>query len=130
MRVSFSQQNINFHAIPISQWRCKTMNNKIKNITIASFEAKENGISGVIATTDEETRRLFADNLGALMGKMQKGAADAEPVEVTVTRVDDLSMWQFEKNTLSETGEATPVQTKRLYHIAESFIQTVSDLMN
>jgi len=93
----------------------------------ASFEAKEKGISGVIATTDEETRRLFADNLGMLAQKMQMDGQ--ETLDIRVAKVEDLSAWQFEKNTLSETGEATPVQTKRLYHIAESFIQTVSDLM-
>ena len=93
----------------------------------ASFEAKENGISGVIATTDEETRQYLAENLNHLIGRMQNG--NKEAIDVTVTRVDNLSAWQFEKNTLSEKGEATPVQTKRLYHIAESFIQTVSDLM-
>ena len=93
----------------------------------ASFEAKENGISGVIATTDEETRRMFADNLGMLAEKMQMDGQEA--LDIRVAKVEDLSAWQFEKNTLSETGEATPVQTKRLYHIAESFIQTVSDLM-
>ena len=93
----------------------------------ASFEAKENGISGVIATTDEETRKYLAENLNQLVGRMQEG--NEEAIDVTVTRVDNLSAWQFEKNTLSEQGEATSVQTKRLYHIAESFIQTVSDLM-
>ncbi len=93
----------------------------------ATFEAKENGVSGVIATTDEETRRFLAENLGMFVDKMGQESKDA--IEVTVTRVDDLSAWQFEKSTLSETGEASPVQTKRLYHIAESFIQTVADLM-
>ena len=93
----------------------------------ASFEAKENGISGVIATTDESTRQYLAENLNQLIGRMQDG--NDEAIDVTVTRVENLSAWQFEKNTLSEQGEATSVQTKRLYHIAESFIQTVSDLM-
>ncbi len=93
----------------------------------ASFEAKENGISGVIATTDEQTRQLFADNLDAFVEKMN--AQSQESIDVKVAYVENLSAWQFEKKTLSETGEATPVQTKRLYHIAESFIQTVSDLM-
>ena len=92
----------------------------------ASFEAKEEGISGVIATTDEETRRYLADNLNTLIAKMQQGSEDA--IDITVTQVDNLSAWQFEKSTLSEPGEATPVQTKRLYHIAESVIQTVSEL--
>ena len=93
----------------------------------ASFEAKENGVSGVIATTDEETRRLLADNLGLFVEKM--GREGNEAIDVKVAYVENLSAWQFEKNTLSEKGERTESQTKRLYHIAESFIQTVSDLM-
>lgn len=93
----------------------------------ASFEAKENSISGVIATTDEETKRLFTDNIEKLVEKMKQEGK--EPIDISVTKVNDLSAWQFEKNTLSETGEKSPVQTKRLYHIAESFIQTLSDLM-
>ena len=93
----------------------------------ASFEAKENGVSGVIATTSEETRKLLAENLGLFVEKMNQEGG--ELIDVKVTYVNDLSAWQLEKNTLPEQGEATPVQTKRLYHIAESFIQTVSDLM-
>lgn len=93
----------------------------------ASFEAKENGISGVIATTDEETKKLFEENLDILVQNMSN--EDKESMDITITKVDDLSAWQFEKNTLSEKGEKTPVQTKRLYHIAESFIQTIADLM-
>ena len=93
----------------------------------ASFEAKENGVSGIIATTDEQTRQLLAENIGLFVDKMNQGSSEA--IDVKIAYVDDLSAWQFEKNTLSERGEATPVQTKRLYHIAESFIQTVSELM-
>ena len=92
----------------------------------ASFEAKEDGISGVIATTDESTRQLLADNLGLLAEKINENGE--EPFDVKVAYVSDLSMWQFEKNTSSEAGEKSPVQTKRLYHIAESFIQTISEL--
>lgn len=93
----------------------------------ASFEAKEHGVSGVIATTDEETRKLFEDKLNVLKEKMSR--EEQETMDITVTRVNDLSAWQFEKNTLSEKGEENLVQTKRLYHIAESFIQTISELM-
>ena len=81
----------------------------------------------MIATTDEETRKLFADHLGMFVDKMNQDGQ--EPMDITVTKVEDLSAWQMEKNTLPEQGEKSPVQTKRLYHIAESFIQTVSDLM-
>lgn len=93
----------------------------------ASFEAKENGISGIIATTDEEMKKLFADNTEDIINRMKEEGKGE--VNITVTKVRDLSAWQFEKNTLPEKGEESEVQTKRLYHIAESFIQTVSDLM-
>ncbi len=93
----------------------------------ASFEAKENGISGVIATTDEDTKKLFEENIDLLLEHMNYEGK--ESMDITVTKVNDLSAWQFEKNTLSEKGEKSPVQTKRLYHIAESFIQTMADLM-
>ena len=91
----------------------------------ASFEAKENGISGVIAATDEQTKQMLEKNLELFVDKMNEN----EVVDIRVAYVEDLSAWQFEKKTLSEKGESTPVQTKRLYHIAESFIQTMSDLM-
>ena len=91
----------------------------------ASFEAKEHGISGMIATTDEETKKLFEDNLNMLVEKMKQ---DGEVVDIHVVKVDDVSMWKFEKNSSSETGAKNPVQTKRLYHMAESFIQTIQEL--
>uniref|UniRef100_UPI004056D7B1 DUF6240 domain-containing protein n=1 Tax=Agathobacter sp. TaxID=2021311 RepID=UPI004056D7B1 len=100
----------------------------LKEKVAASFEAKENGISGMIAATDEETRKLFAENLGLLAEKMQ--GEGKETLDIRVAKVEDLSMWQFEKNSSSETGEKNPVQTKRLYHIAESFIQTMEELVN
>ena len=93
----------------------------------ASFEAKENGVSGVIATTDEQTKQMLEANLERFAEKVNENGKEA--VDIRVAYVENLSAWQFEKKTLSEKGEATPVQTKRLYHIAESFIQTMSDLM-
>lgn len=38
MKVSSSQQNINFNAIPLAQWRCKTLNNKAKDVVIIALE--------------------------------------------------------------------------------------------
>lgn len=93
----------------------------------ASFEAKEQGIFGVIATTDEETAKVFEDGLMDFSKKMQE--EETGEIRITVTKVKDLSAWQFEKNTLPEIGEKSEIQTKRLYHIAESFIQTMSGLM-
>ena len=42
MKVSSNQQSkLSFNAISLAQWRCKTLNNKIKNINIVSFEPKD-----------------------------------------------------------------------------------------
>lgn len=41
MRVLSNQQSLNFYAIPVSQWRCKTLNNKTKNITIVALEKRD-----------------------------------------------------------------------------------------
>lgn len=93
----------------------------------ASFEAKKDGITGIVATTDENTRKYIAENLNLFVEKISQNGQ--EKVEISVVQVKDLSAWQYEKSTLSKKDEPTPVQTKRLYGIAESFIQTVSDLM-
>ena len=93
----------------------------------AGFEAKEKGISGVIATTDEATKKLFEENLEILMEKLQ--AESEQEIDIRIAKVEDLSMWQFEKHSSSETGETNPVQTKRLYHMAESFIRYCSQVI-
>lgn len=93
----------------------------------AAFEAKEKGISGVIATTDEETKKLFEENLEILVEKLQ--TETTQEVDIRIAKVEDLSMWQFEKNSSSEAGKKNPVQTKRLYHMAESFIRYCSQVM-
>ena len=41
MRVSSNQQSLTFNAIQLAQWRCKTLNNRIKNITIITLEKKD-----------------------------------------------------------------------------------------
>lgn len=93
----------------------------------ASFEAKETGITGVIATTDRQTKALLEKNLDHLIEKMNTNPE--ESMNIQVVEVESLSAWQFEKNTLPETGNSGEVQTKRLYHIAESFIQSLPDLI-
>lgn len=108
----------------------------------ASFQAKENGISGMIATNDEETRRLFAEHLGSMVSAMQGGEDSSEAVDINVAYVPDLSLEHYEmaslqreakmqeNGTLAERGsEHNPVQTARLYHIAESFIQSIQELL-
>jgi hypothetical protein len=126
----------------------------------ASFEAKENGISGMIATDDEQTRQLLADNAGMLAERLQEEGSD--PVDLRVAYVPDLSLEHYsssqekrnaallskdtahmqdnsqtqesaqtqdDSNVLDSAAESAkdPVQTSRLYHIAESFISVMKE---
>ena len=109
----------------------------------ASFQAKEHSVSGMIAVDSEETRQLFADNLGLLASAMQEVEGEPEAVDLSVAYVSDLSLQHYEMAGLQReaklrdagelaenTGERNPVQTTRLYHIAESFIQSVQGLLD
>lgn len=98
----------------------------------ASFEAKEDSISGMIATDEEQTRQLLSENLGLLAERLHE--TQNEKVDLRVAYIPDLSLehyavnlkWSERKSVAAE--EQNPVQTARLYHIAESFIQTIQDL--
>lgn len=111
----------------------------------ASFEAKEHGISGTIAVSDEESRKLLAEQLQGLADSIKEDGNEA--VDLRVACIPELSQEQFEISALrkeerikgvldssqsesSNEAEKNPVQTKRLYHIAESFIQLIGELTN
>lgn len=102
----------------------------------ASFEAKEEGISGMIATDDEQTRQLLSDNLATFVDFMNEN--EPEPVDIRVAYIPDLSLEHFStqsdvrREKAGETGktEQSPVQTTRLYHIAESFIKGIQEFDN
>ena len=106
----------------------------------AAFRAKEQGISGMIAVDKEETERLFKEQLQELSTAMQEtegGSEDA--VDIQVAYVSDLSLTRSQmagiirEERMRENGELAnakenPVQTRRLYHIAECFIRSVQGL--
>ena len=98
----------------------------------ASFEAKEDSISGMIATDDEQTRQLLSENLGLLAEKLNE--QQDEKIDLRVAYIPDLSLEHYAVNLKrserkpAAAEEKNPVQTARLYHIAESFIQTIQDL--
>jgi hypothetical protein len=105
---------------------------------VASFEAKENGISGMIATDNDQTRQLLADHAGMLAERLQEEGS--EPVDLRVAYVPDLSLEHYsssqEKRNAAllakddaeaQEPQKDPVQTTRLYHIAESFIGVMKE---
>lgn len=103
----------------------------------ASFHAKEKQVSGMIAVDNEETRRLISDNLGMIAGIFQEKQEEA--IDISVAYVPDMDYEKavrnhfFEEDTnkqkaKADNGKENEVQTKRLYAIAESFIQVLQEL--
>lgn len=96
----------------------------------AYFEAKENSVSAMIVTDDEQTKKLFEDNITTF----ESGISDGEQrVRIDVALEHDISakeskMSDMKSNTESDNETkkqldgSESVQTTRLYHIAEQFI--------
>ncbi len=95
----------------------------------AYFEAKENSVSAMIVTDNEQTKKLFEDNITMF----EAGISDGEQrVRIDVALEHDISAKEpMASDTKSATeSEKQPdgsesVQTTRLYHIAEQFIVNV-----
>lgn len=99
----------------------------------AYFEAKENSVSAMIVTDDEQTKKLFEDNITTF----EAGISDGEQrVRIDVALEHDISakeskMSDMKSNTESDNETkkqldgSESVQTTRLYHIAEQFIVNV-----
>lgn len=99
----------------------------------AYFEAKENSVSAMIVTEDEQTKKLFEDNITMF----EAGISDGEQrVRIDVALEHDISakeskMSDMKSNTESDNETkkqldgSESVQTTRLYHIAEQFIVNV-----
>lgn len=121
----------------------------------ASFEAKSSGISGMIAVDDQETAQMLREHLDSLAEAMQQSPdAVEEAVDIRVAYVEDLSLAHYEMvsirkesvsvkasmsasianpnadngHDITEETNEYKVQTSRLYHIAESFIQSIQGL--
>jgi hypothetical protein len=88
----------------------------------ATFQAGEKGISGLIAVDDTQTEQEFTAQQEELEKQLE------EECDIHVAYVPDLSLSRFELASAKRAGEeqvesSGEVQTKRLYHIAETFIQ-------
>ena len=119
----------------------------------ATFQAKEEGISGLVVTDRQETRDLLADQIGNLAASIQEG--NTEPVDLRVAVEKDLDLNHFSGVATAKSGSTTSVndpaasaseankegqsteeekedsvykvQTARLYHIAEAFLKTIRE---
>lgn len=91
----------------------------------AYFEAKENSVSAMIVTDDEQTKKLFEDNITMF----EAGISDGEQrVCIDVALEHDISAKESkmsDNETKKQLDGSESVQTTRLYHIAEQFIVNV-----
>lgn len=99
----------------------------------AYFEAKENSVSAMIVTDDEQTKKLFEDNITMF----EAGISDGEQrVRIDVALEHDISAKESKMSDMKSNTEpdnetkkqldgGESVQTTRLYHIAEQFIVNV-----
>lgn len=115
------------------------MEDSLKGRIAATFEAKENGVSGTIITSEDSTRALLEKNISIFAENI--GNAENEPADLRVVCMQDISAENFiTGNNSKKTAEQKAfdenenksynVQTSRLYNIAEQFIVNISDMLD
>lgn len=105
----------------------------------ATFQARDNNISGVIATDNTEAKEDMAERIQQFVAALQEN--ESENVDIKVAHIPDLDLNHFSNTVVSreteEFGDVTKeapeetdayhVQTTRLYRIAESFLRVVKE---
>lgn len=112
------------------------METELQGKIAATFQAKEQGIEGLIATDNEETRELL-QGLETALGEELGGEENTKLHYAYIKDLDlnHFSMGMFGVNAVEESDSAEQetgayqVQTARLYHIAESLIQQIRTLL-
>lgn len=113
------------------------MESELRGKIAATFQAKESGISGLIATDNSETKELLEKELGALAEEL---SGEGEAVsDIHCAYIDDLDLNHFSmgmygveadsETTEDKESESYKVQTSRLYHIAERFIKNIKETL-
>lgn len=111
------------------------METELRGKIAATFQAKEQGIKGLIATDNQETKALLEEQSGWLA----EGLGEEENAELHYAHISDLDLDQFSmgmfgvdaksEESAEPESESYQVQTARLYHIAESFIQQIREVL-
>ena len=109
------------------------MESELRGKIAATFQAKEDGIHGLVATDSEETAELFEEQAQNLMDSL--GGENDDVTELHCAHIEDLDLKHFSRGAFgvdakdesrtSEDQETYRVQTSRLYGIAEHFIKAV-----
>ena len=115
------------------------MEDSLNGRIAATFEVKENGVSGTIITSEDSTRVLLEKNISAFAENI--GNAENGPADLRVVCMQDISAENFitggnSKKTAEQKAldgnenKSYNVQTSRLYNIAEQFIVNISDMLD
>jgi len=111
------------------------MESEVHGKITATFQAKAQEIHGFVATDNAQTKELLEDQ-GASLAESLGGA---EETKLRYAHVLDLDTHQFSMRMYEVQGhsaeaaeresEEYQVQTTRLYHIAESFIRQIREML-
>ena len=107
----------------------------------ATFQAKESGISGMIASDNlqtvkhmEEQKERFTDIFQKAINMTNTASEKNGKLNIRTVFVSDLDLNRFSNYSLNETNEKAPeetdayeIQTARLYGLAEAFIRVVKE---
>ncbi len=112
------------------------MESQLRGKIAATFQAKENGIHGFVASDSRETADLLQQEEARLTETLS--AADDEVRDLHCAYIADLSLNYFSEPFTGEeaqtqrednSGEAYQIQTVRLYRIAESFLKMIKETL-
>lgn len=113
------------------------METELRGKIAATFQAKEDSISGFVATDNRDTKDLLSENTAVLEDWMSENGeenADVHYAYINKLDLDHFSMGIFGVDADSATeenreSESYRVQTTRLYHIAENFIRQIKEIL-
>ena len=109
------------------------MESELRGKIAATFQAKEDGIHGLVATDSGETAELFkeqAQNLMDSLGGENDGVTELHCAHIPDLDLNHFSMGAFgvdakDETSASENQDTYHVQTSRLYGIAKHFIKAI-----
>lgn len=111
------------------------MESELRGKIAATFQAKEQGIKGLVTADNQETKELLEENGTWLKERFE----EEENIDLHYAHISDLDLDQFsmgmsgvDANAQTKADKSTgeyQVQTARLYHIAETFIRQIREVL-
>lgn len=111
------------------------MESELRGKIAATFQAKEQGIKGLVAADNQETKELLEEH-GV---RLTESLGETEDTDIHYAYLSDLDLNQFSMGIFGVDAKAQPdidkgtenyqVQTARLYQIAERFIQQIREVL-